>query len=251
MMNKTLLAVAIAGITGFCSVSMAEQAESAKVVAHNTATQYFLDHIAGNLELTNNYSFRGISQTKNEPAVQGGLIFTFDNKIYISAWGSNVNFLSLTGEQATLETDETVGYANSFKDINYDLHVVRYAYPRASTASYNEVIGSVGYKFLTFLMGYSSNVYNSHGPGTYSNLSAHFDIPAKYAFFNNVTVSGGIGHYSLTPAAGASYNDYNLQVAKGIGDKNQYVISFQWVDTNHKNPPYDGDQLIGMITANF
>jgi len=251
-MNKFIVAIAMTSIAGICSPLMAEAAESANVATkNNAATQYFLDHIAGNLELTNNYAFRGLSQTKEEPAVQGGLAFTFDSKIYLSVWGSNVNFMSLAGQQVTLETDETIGYANTIKDFNYDLHLVRYAYPRASTASYNEVIGSLGYKFLTFLMGYSSNVFNSHGSGTYSNLNAHFDIPAKYAYFNNVTLSGGVGHYNLNPAAGTSYDDYNIQIAKGIGDKNQYVISFQWVDTNHKNPPYDNNQYIGTLTANF
>lgn len=245
-MKKTILYITMTGVVSFCSSSFAEEhAEKHQ----NAATQYFLDHISGNMAYTNNYIFRGISQTKEEPAVQGGLTFTFDSKIYLALWASNVDFLSLTGEQATLETDESIGYSNTIKDVTFDLHLVRYTYPRASSTTYNELMGSISYKFLTFLMGYSANVFNSHGPGTYSNLSANFDIPAKYAYFENVNLSGGIGNYNLDRYAGNSYMDYNVQIAKTIADK--YTLSVQWVDTSHKNPPYDGCQWVVAMTAKF
>lgn len=234
------------GIASLCSYAFAEE----KAEKHHTpATQYFLDHISGSMLFTNDYIFRGISQTKQEPAVQGGITFTFDSKIYLNLWGSNVDFLSLNGEQATLETDQTVGYSNSFGEFSFDIHFVRYTYPRASNATYNELMGSISYSFLTFLMGYSGNVFGSHGPGTYSNLSASFDVPAKYAHFDDVTLSGGIGNYNLDSNAGNSYMDYYVQLAKTIADK--YVLSIQWVDTSHKNPPYDGCQWVVAVTANF
>jgi uncharacterized protein (TIGR02001 family) len=232
-------------IVNLCSYAFAEE----KAVKHSPATQYFLDHITGNMALTNNYTFRGLSQTKEESAVQGGLTFTFDSKIYLSLWGSNVDFLSPNGDQATLETDEIIGYSNTIKDFTFDLHVERYSYPRASSATYNEITGSMGYKFLTFLMAYSGNVFGSHGPGTYTNLSANFDIPAKYVYFDDVKLSGGIGNYNLDRNAGNSYMDYNVQLAKMIAEK--YVLSIQWVDTNHKNPPYDGCQWVVAVIANF
>src|SRR4029079_6775045 len=164
-MKKIILFITMTGFVSLCSYAFAEE----KTDKHTPATQYFLDHISGNMVFTNNYIFRGISQTKQEPAVQGGLTFTFDSKIYLNLWGSNVDFFSLNGEQATLETDQTVGYSNSFGDFSFDIHLVRYTYPRASNATYNELMGSISYNFLTFLMGYSGNVYGSHGPGTYSN----------------------------------------------------------------------------------
>ncbi len=244
-MKKTVLFITMTGVVSFCSCSFA--GEEAK---HNSpAAQYFLDHISGNAAFTNNYEFRGFSQTNNEAAVQAGLTFTFDSKIYLALWGSNVNFFSLTGEQATLEADEVIGYTNSINDFSFDLHFVRYDYPRASSATYNELMGSISYKFLTFLMGYSGNVFGSHGPGTYANLGFNFNIPAKYVYFDNVVLSGGVGNYNLDSYAGNSYQDYNLQLAKTIGDK--YTFSLQYVDTNHKNPPYDRSQCVGAITAKF
>lgn len=242
-MKKIVISMTLIGmVTGFSCAHSDEK-------KYNPPTQYFLDHIAGNMAFTNNYTFRGISQTSEEAAIQGGLTFTFDSKIYVGLWGSNVNFLSLTGEQATSEVDELIGYANTIKDITFDIHFVRYDYARASTTTYNEVIGSISYGFLAFLVGYSGNVYGSHGPGTYTNLSAHFDLPAKYVHYENVVLTGGIGYYNLDSYAGNDYMDYNVQLSKTIGEK--YVISIQWVDTNHKNPPYDGCQWVVGIAANF
>jgi uncharacterized protein (TIGR02001 family) len=247
-MNRALSCLSLISIVTFSPYISAQ--ETTTEPKNHPATQYFLDHIAGTMTMTNNYVFRGLSQTRAEPAVQGSLTFTFDSKIYAGLWGSNVDFNSLVGELATLEADEFIGYSNKVKDFTFDIHFVRYEYPLASNATYNELIGSIGYGFLTFLMGYSGNVYDSHGPGTYSNLGASFDIPAKYAaHFNDVTLSGGIGYYNLDSYAGNNYLDYNVLLAKKIADK--YLLSLQWVDTNHKNPPYDGCQWLVAITANF
>ncbi len=237
-MKKTILSMTMTSMISFCSCSFAEPAK-----------QYFLNHISGNMALTNNYIFRGISLTKEEPAVQGGLTFTFDSKIYLALWGSNVNFISISGEQATIEGDASIGYSHTVKDVTFDLHVVRYNYPGASSATYNELMGLMTYKFITFIMGYSANVFGYHGSGTYANLGLNFDIPARYVYFENVNLSSGIGNYNLNRNVGNSYQDYNILIAKTVGDK--YTFSLQWVDTNHKNPPYDGSQWVVAITAKF
>jgi len=245
MMKKLIFSTITASLISFYTCPFADTG-----VKHNSpSAQYFLDHIAGNLTLTNNYIFRGLSDTRNEAALQGGLTFSFDSKIYVGLWGTNTNFPSPNGDLATFEADEFIGYSNTIKDLSFDLHFVRYDYPRASSATYNELIGSLSYKFITFLMGYSGNVFGSHGPGTYINLGLNVDIPAKYIYFEHVNLSGGVGSYDLDKEAGNSYQDYNILLAKTVGDK--YTFSLQWVDTNHKNPPYDGSRWVIAITAKF
>ncbi len=243
-MKKTISILTLLSLSCFSTLSFAEA-----TTKQPSAKENFLNHLSGNMALTNNYVFRGISQTREEPAVQGGLAYTFDSKIHLNIWGSNVNFESPTGQTATLETDETIGYGNTIKDFTYDISIVRYQYPRASTASYFEGLGTLSYRFLTFLIGYSSNVFGSHGPGTYTNLGVHFEIPAKYVYFEDITLSGSVGHYNLDKNAGTNYEDYNVQIAKALSDK--YTISLAWIDTSHKNPPYDGSQWVFTVAAAF
>lgn len=211
--------------------------------------------VTGTFDFTNNYMFRGISLTDNIPAVQGGLTFTFPkNGIYISEWGSNVDFLDAQGHTATVEFDTALGIANPIGEhFNYNIYLYRYTYPKTS-ASYNEFMVNLGFYFLTAQYGYSNDVYATGQNGTYYNLGFKFTLPPKLAFhFDDVTISGGIGHYSLPHSAGlASYDDYNLQISKPLNAT--YVLSLLITDTNGKsvdNRDLSNGHVVGQLTANF
>jgi len=47
--------------------------------------------VTGNLGLTSDYRFRGISQTQNAPAVQGGIDYTHSSGFYVGNWNSSVS----------------------------------------------------------------------------------------------------------------------------------------------------------------
>jgi len=211
--------------------------------------------LTGNFNITSNYVFRGVSNSNNLPAFQGGLTYTFlSSGVYANIWGSNVNFQDASGNTATVEMDTIVGIANSIGDnFSYDINLDRYNYPKAAS-SYNEAIANAKYYFVTAQIAYSANVYNSHGSGTYYNLGFKYDIPAQFIFGQqDVRVSGGIGHYSLPRREGLySYNDYNLQISKNI--KN-YTLAVQWADTNGRDiqdaRPLRESHLIATATVNF
>lgn len=208
--------------------------------------------VTGYMTFTSNYIYRGISNSNNNPAVQGSLTYTFlSTGIYFNVWGSSVSFAEpYRGRTATIELDGILGIHNDVgENFTYDVNIERYNYPRASGASYNELIATLWYYFLVGQVAYSNDAYNSGQPGTYGNLGVSFDIPQKYAYFENVNLSAGVGHYSLGSKAGEDYNDYNIAIKKDI--KN-YSLLFQWTDTSGANlGSVGGNQFIGSITANF
>ena len=59
--------------------------------------------ISGNVALTTDYIWRGMSQTDGSPAIQGGFDADFGNGIYAGAWGSNVDFGSDSDESMELD----------------------------------------------------------------------------------------------------------------------------------------------------
>lgn len=225
----------------------AEQAASSKLDESETKS------LTGSMTFTSNYVFRGISQTRNEAAVQGSLTYTpfINNGPYMNIWGSNVSF---AGSAASLELDGILGWTGNLfnENLGYDISFGRYNYPRANELSYNEVIGSLTYSIFKALIGYSPNVYNSRAPGTYYNGSIDYNIPPRYTLFHieDVSLQAGIGHYSLPLVAGKSYNDYSVALNKKI---NIYTLTLQWTGTDgrNNNPPVDDDHIFGMITANF
>lgn len=98
--------------------------------------------VSGNVSLGTDYVYRGISQTSENPAVQGGFDIESDGGLYAGIWGSNVDF------DGSIELDLYVGYGGSLSEtVSYDVGVLRYEYPDdeqagASESSFNEVYAS-------------------------------------------------------------------------------------------------------------
>jgi uncharacterized protein (TIGR02001 family) len=207
----------------------------------------WMSNLSGSLAFVSNYIFRGVTQTQNLPAVQGGLTYTFPYGIYISGWGSNVKFPS-NNQQATVELDSIIGNTNTFDDFKYDINVARYNYPGARFANYNELNTLFNYKFLQAGISYSANVYNTHESGTYYQGGINYNVPSNYVFnVNDVNFKALAGHYNLPGFVGGAYSDYLISLGKGF--KN-YVLSVQYSNTSYSSN-YDGSQIVGQIAATF
>jgi uncharacterized protein (TIGR02001 family) len=209
--------------------------------------------VSGNFDITTNYVFRGISNSNNNPAFQGGLTYTFlTTGIYLNVWGSNVDFLDPLGHQATVEADTIVGVANNINDDwSYNLNFDRYNYPKASASNYNEVIGALTYKIFTLTFADSLNVYGSHSNGFYYNGLVNVPVPEKWFHLSDLSAEASYGHYSLPRNAGLlSYNDYMVGLDKVLG---MYDLLLQYTNTNHRADAggLDTGTLIATLTASF
>ena len=56
------------------------------------ATPTLAADISGNVTLASTYDFRGMTQTNQEPAIQGGFDVVTDSGFYIGTWASNIAF---------------------------------------------------------------------------------------------------------------------------------------------------------------
>jgi hypothetical protein len=92
--------------------------------------------LTGNMTITNDYRFRGISQTFAEgfwgwgPAIQGGIDYSNRNGLYVGNWNSNVS-----GNQypngSGIEMDFYGGWKHSWGDFGIDIGTIYYYYPNA------------------------------------------------------------------------------------------------------------------------
>ena len=72
--------------------------------------------MSGNVAVTSDYAFRGISQTLEEPAIQGGIDLEHPTGLYLGTWGSSLNF----GEdmpRAQVELDVYGGFGFSAAEL--------------------------------------------------------------------------------------------------------------------------------------
>ena len=79
--------------------------------------------LEGNIGFTNNYVWRGMTQTDDQAAISGGLDFSAGG-FYAGTWASNVDF----GDDTNSEQDVYFGYAGDAGDISYDVGYIAYMY---------------------------------------------------------------------------------------------------------------------------
>ena len=213
--------------------------------------------LAFNVGVVTDYRFRGISQTRRKPALQGGADFSLKNGLYIGTWLSTINILrDIPGGRGDVEWDIYGGYKGAINDdFSYDVGLLRYQYPRQNfnpTVNTTELYGAVTWKVLTVkyshsLEGQTFGVANSRGTG-YLEAAATFDLGNGYS----ITPHIGRQRYRGTGNGIASYTDLALGVNKDFG--NGFSVSATALGTNansafYTSAPTAGNKNLGRGTV--
>lgn len=167
--------------------------------------------------LVSEYSFRGVAQSDEGPALQGGVDWNHDSGAYAGLWGSSVDFND--GDEASIELDFFGGYSfEPIDNVTVDLGGIYYAYPGAeSNLDYDffELYGSVGYDFtvasVTAGYAYSPEYFADSGDAHYLSVGAEVPLPRDFALY---------GHF------GRQYIDD--EVAFALPDYNEWELGVQW-----------------------
>lgn len=243
-MRKTLISTAVALATLPLGVSVATAEDLP---------------ISANISLVSDYAFRGISQTDQRPALQGGFDYEHDSGFYVGVWGSNVSWLSDaeqgTGENSSnsLEIDVYAGYATELGPIGIDVGLLQYYYPgdfdsswRAATGieNPNTLEGYIGlsWEFLSFT--YSHAFTDLFGIDNSKN-SKYYDLSASYEIVENLTLDAHYGYSSIKNAD--NYKDWSLGATYSFGG---FDIGLHYVDTDIRSSLTD-DRYILSISKSF
>ncbi|MBC7161880.1 MAG: hypothetical protein H5U26_07220 [Immundisolibacter sp.] len=174
--------------------------------------------ITGNVGLTSDYVFRGISQTDEKPAIQGGLDYAHSSGAYAGVWASNVDFND--GDEAQIEIDMYAGMTGKIDDLGWKFGGVYYNYPGVADSSglkydYWEFGPTLTYPIgpatASLLVLWSPNFYNETGKGLYSELGLSAPIgPAEPGGpFGQFNLGGTFGHQDIERNAKFGTPDYN------------------------------------------
>lgn len=201
--------------------------------------------ISANVGFVSDYAFRGISQSDESFAIQGGFDVSHTTGFYAGIWGSNVDFND--GDEASAEIDLYAGYSGSIEDISYDLGFIYYAYPGADDSldyDFWEVSGSLGYDFGPFAasasVNYSPEYFGDSGDAVY--LASDVSVPLS----SNVNLIGHVGYQTIddeaaffgTTAPEESYIDWAVGVSYYVAG---FDMSLQYVDTDLDEPTQCAD----------
>ncbi len=200
---------------------------------------------SANIGFVSDYTFRGASQTNEDPALQGGLDYGWANGVYIGTWASNVDFVP--GDGANFELDTYVGWGTALNDnLALDLQFIRYWYPGADADyEYNELIANLTVAdAVTFTLGYSNDVFASDETGIYYAVSGSYGLP-----WYEMSLNGSVGYYDLDDALGDSVTDFSVGLSKAFGPLEG---SITYVDTDSSGDRVYGDNggsrvVLGLI----
>lgn len=177
-----------------------------------------------NAAVTSDYRYRGISQTRLQPALQGGvdLVHTASG-VYAGAWASSIKWTSDAGGDGDVEVDLYLGKRGELTGgLGYDLGVLRYAYPSNGlagvpgfvNANTTEVYAQLSYGVA--LVKYSHAVTNLFG-FVDSEDSGYLDLAANLEAAEGLIVNLHAGRQRVANNGAASYTDWKLGVTKDFG----------------------------------
>jgi uncharacterized protein (TIGR02001 family) len=230
MSKKTVLALAAAAI--------ATLGTTVPAVSHAD--------VAFNVGAFTDYRYRGISQTRTKPALQGGVDFT-QGGFYLGAWASTIKWVKDFGGDADVEIDLYGGYKGELtKGLGYDVGVLTYIYPSndlSPSADTTEIYGALTYGPAT--LKYSHAVTNTFANPDSKN-SYYLDLSASFDLGGGLMLTPHIGYQKITGlfSSVGSYTDYALTLSK---DFSGLVVSGAIVgtdaDKSFYSSPVNGKEL--------
>jgi uncharacterized protein (TIGR02001 family) len=165
---------------------------------------------SGSIGATSNYIYRGISQTYNGPALQGGGTYQSAFGWFAGAWGSNVD--PYPGGGKTFE--ELDFYAGLIRPLSSDFTVkgtyTHYAYaqdPRADHYDYDEIAVSVAYSdLLAASVSYQPNYTSYSGLDfAYRRPATAYELTGRWPLRFGFAATAGAGYYDLHHLFGVGY----------------------------------------------
>lgn len=166
--------------------------------------------VSANISLTSNYVFRGLTQTDDGPAIQGGFDVT-SGGFYVGTWASSVDF----GDDTTLEVDVYGGYSGALTETtSYDVGVIYYAYPDSpelptGSQDFVEIYGGISQTLTDALSGglyvyYSPEFYGETGEAVYVVANADYAVTEAFS----IGATYGISEFHED--GNTEYQDYSV-----------------------------------------
>jgi uncharacterized protein (TIGR02001 family) len=186
--------------------------------------------VTGNVALTSDYMFRGLTQTWGGPAIQGGGDLTLKNGFAAGFWVSSISDKSYPG--ASLELDVYANYGTQINDDwSWRVGLYGYLYPKGNNTV--EANASLTWKWLT--LKYSDSLTDYFGIDTEqgyrgdSKGTGYLELNAAVPFNDQWSLALHAGHTNVstrlaTPLSnGEDDPDYN-----DVGATLKYQFTPHW-----------------------
>lgn len=201
--------------------------------------------------VASDYVFRGVSQTREDPAVQAGLSFEHASGWFGGVWASTVDFPDEGGRvrrPSDLEIDLWVGYGvelGSRWGLAVDLR--QYEYPGdhpENDYDYAELGVALQFDRSVLALGYSEDALGFDFPGVVVELTHRRDLPWR------ADLLAGIGFYDLDARYPGDYLFWNLTAGRSFG-RLRFELGYFDTDDRAESTWGEraGERLVATVTV--
>ena len=216
--------------------------------------------LSANVAMTSNYVWRGMTQSDNRMAIQGGADVSYKG-IYAGVWASNVDF---DNTETSIEVDLYAGYANEIAGLTYDINYCQYTYPGdTDNLNFGEASLTLGYDFKVvalsakYYVGIDTNdvandAVNGWEPGDGYEVAVSVPLPM------DISLDAMYGDYDDEGTQGVTVNNfgsyYSVGASKSFG-KFDFTLAYTGMDFDQANGGHNGDgkedNLVLTVGASF
>ena len=201
--------------------------------------------LSANIAVTNNYVWRGLTQTQNDAAVQGGLDYAAENGFYVGTWISNVSYAP--DDVYSYEHDVYAGYSWSSGDIDFDIGYLYFNYDDAAEFDFAEIYGSVSFSSFTVGANILAHTEADEPPGRDYDFGDAYYVYGDYAVEVKEGLELGLhlGYHSGDFAEDFNgvpdaYVDYGISLSK---DGFTIAVTGTDLDDPGSPDPLDNDEI--------
>lgn len=200
--------------------------------------------------LASDYDYRGITQTDEDPALQGSIDYAHDSGWYIGAWASNVDF---PGYDGSIELDLYTGFSGTTESgLGWDAGLVWYTYPDSKESDtegeildFPEIYASLSVGPFKGKVWYSNDFGGTDESSFYLDANGTFPLPANFSILTHVGYSDGD---AIDVLYGDSYVDYSAGVGYTAGN---FSLALKYVGQDLDNSLELDDRVIFTIATTF
>lgn len=186
--------------------------------------------LTANAGVFSNYIWRGVTQTADAAAGQGGIDWSSDSGLYAGTWLSTI-----AGGQ---ELDVYGGFSGEAGGIGYDVGVITYQYPVTPNINFTEVYASGTFSMVTLGVAYTVDAGQANDGGVFDKGDMYVNGSIDFtAGKSDVSVYAGSYMFDNDggTAGNADYMHYGASLSK---DGFTFAVD--------KNDIEAGDALSGM-----
>lgn len=203
--------------------------------------------VTANAAATSNYIWRGITQTSDQAAVQGGIDWSGGPGFYAGTWVSNVNF---DNSDDGYEMDVYAGWGGETGSFAYDLGILTYQYPVTPQFNFTEIYASGTFNVLTLGFNYTVDAASGNDAEKDPNASGAFEEGDVYVY-GSLDFPSKAGDFSLFAGSymfDKDGKDFSATGGANVGELDYVHYGASWgkgdftfaVDKNDLDPVING-----------